>query len=106
MEPMISLEGAAGSLEGAAEKRALHRLAAEKNFYIHLTVYCAVIVFLAVVNWMTGGRPWWFLWAAGGWGLGIAVHALTVFGLFGSLRDWEARRLRELLEEERTRTKP
>jgi hypothetical protein len=99
MEPAVPTEG-------AAEARARKRLAAEKNFYIHLTVYCSVIALLALINWFTGSRPWWFLWPAGGWGLGLAIHALTVFGLFGSLRDWEDRRLRELLDEERTRGKP
>lgn len=85
------------------EERARKRLAAEKGFYVHLAVYVTVICFLFVINLITGSR-WWFVWPALGWGIGIALHAMSAFGL-GSLvgHDWEERRLRELIEQERER---
>jgi two-component system LytT family sensor kinase len=89
--------------DASAEARARRRLSAERGFYIHLTTYVIVIGFLFLINAMTGSR-WWFVWPALGWGIGILVHALAAFGLAGFLgRDWEERRLRELIEQEKTR---
>jgi len=62
-----------------AEKRARDI----KGFYIHLTVYCVVIVILTVVNFVTmriGGYTfYWFLFPLGGWGFGLFWHAMAVF---------------------------
>jgi hypothetical protein len=86
-----------------AEARARSRLAAEKGFYVHVATYVIVIGCLFIINAMTGSR-WWFIWPALGWGIGILVHALATFGLVGFMgREWERRRLNELIEEERSR---
>ena len=59
---------------------------------------------LFIINAPTGHGRWWFVWPAIGWGIAIAVHALYTFRLVGLLgRDWEERRLKELMEEERQR---
>ena len=54
-----------------------------KEFYIHLAVYCVVIVILAVVNIVTmriGDYTfYWFLFPLGGWGFGLFWHAMAVF---------------------------
>lgn len=87
-----------------AERRARRRLVAEKGFYVHLVTYVAVISGLFLINVLTSAGRWWFVWPAVGWGIGIAVHALSTFGLVGLFgRDWEERRLKELTEEERRR---
>ncbi|HTN49676.1 MAG TPA: 2TM domain-containing protein [Burkholderiaceae bacterium] len=91
-----------GQVEDAALARAQRRLRAEMGFYIHLAVYACIIAFLVFLN-MRTGSPWWFFWPAFGWGIGIAVHGLSVFGLNGAARDWKQRRLRELIVEERGR---
>lgn len=44
------------------------------GFYIHLTVYVAVMALLVAINALTGG-PWWVQWPLIGWGLGILGHA-------------------------------
>src|SRR5512134_2212792 len=86
-----------------AEARARSRLAAEKGFCVHVATYVIVIGFLFLINAVTGSR-WWFIWPALGWGIGILVHALATFGLVGFMgREWERRRLNELIEEERSR---
>jgi hypothetical protein len=87
----------------AIEERARRRLAAEKGFYVHLATYVIVIGCLVLINAITGSR-WWFVWPALGWGVGILVHALATFGLVGFMgREWERRRLDELIEDERSR---
>jgi hypothetical protein len=80
--------------------QAERRLRLEKGFYTHLVVYAAVNALLFFINSRTGS-PWWFFWPVLGWGIGIALHAFSVFGIHRA-RDWEGRRLRELIEEERT----
>jgi 2TM domain len=88
----------------SVEQRARRRLVAEKGFYVHLVTYVAVISALFIINALTGSGRWWFVWPAIGWGIGIAVHALATFGLVGLLgRDWEDRRLKELMDEEQRR---
>ena len=87
-----------------AERRARRRLGAEKSFYVHLATYVIVISGLFIINMLTGHGKWWFVWPAIGWGIGLTIHALSTFGLIGLLgRDWEARRLKELMEEEQRR---
>lgn len=96
--------GSIDSKEAASAERARRRLVSEKGFYVHLVTYVLVITGLFIINALTGHGRWWFVWPAVGWGIGIAVHALSTFGLIGLLgRDWEERRLKELMAEERRR---
>ena len=96
--------GSIDSNESASAERARRRLVSEKGFYVHLVTYVLVIAGLFIINVLTGHGRWWFVWPAVGWGIGIAMHALSAFGLIGLLgRDWEERRLKELIEEERRR---
>jgi hypothetical protein len=74
-----------------------------KGFYTHATAYVVVNIALFVINLVTGGG-WWFYWPLIGWGIGLGVHALNVFGLSGRLgQDWEERKTRELMDQERRR---
>ncbi len=82
--------------------KAKERLAEVKKFYTSLISYIVFIVFLGALNYYTNEwRYMWFLWAAFGWGIGITVQAIKVFGMspfFG--RNWEERKIREFMEEE------
>ena len=69
----------AATSETQALFRARKRAKAEVGFYIHLMSYLGVIAFLALINLMTTGYPW-FLWPAFGWGMGIFSHYMAVFG--------------------------
>ena len=85
----------------SVEQRARRRLRAERGFYVHLVIYVIVISGLFVINALTGHGRWWFVWPAIGWGIGLTIHALSTFGMISMLgRDWEERRLRELVDEE------
>ena len=81
--------------------RARKHVEALRGFYGHAMIYALVIGGLFIVNHFTGG-PWWAFWPALGWGIGLAFHALGVFGknrLFG--REWEERKVREYLDKQR-----
>ena len=84
-------------------QRAHARVQALKGFYTHATAYVLVNIGLFVINLLTGG-PWWFFWPLLFWGIGLGVHALNVFvlgGRFGG--NWEERKTREFMEEDRRR---
>jgi two-component system LytT family sensor kinase len=88
--------------ESDAYQRARHRVGQLRGFYSNLFSYVVVIAFLAVLNLMTDPHTLWFLWAAAGWGLGVALHAYSTFANHGVLgRAWEERKIRELMEHER-----
>ena len=71
-----------------------------KGFYTHATAFVLVNIGLFVINLLVGGA-WWFFWPLIGWGIGLGVHALNVFGFRGELgRDWEERKTRELMDQE------
>lgn len=61
------------------------RVEAKMGFYTHLSVYVAVIVFLAIINLLTSSSAIWFHWPMLGWGIAIVIHAATVFLFPGRL---------------------
>ena len=63
----------------ALRRRALRRATIEAVFHTHVMSYLGVMVLLAFINLLTTRYPW-FLWAAAGWGLGLFVHYMAVFG--------------------------
>jgi hypothetical protein len=84
--------------------RAHARVQAIKGFYIHVTVFALVNIGLFIINLLTGGG-WWFYWPLIGWGIGLGVHALGVFGFGGGPwgREWEERKTREFMDQDRGR---
>ncbi len=90
--------------EQARYDRARKRVEELKEFYQHLVVYVLINAFLIVVNILTCPGYRWFVWSLIGWGIGIAIHAATVFGpgrFWGA--EWEERKIKELVEKGRGR---
>ncbi|WP_370899112.1 2TM domain-containing protein [Chryseobacterium gossypii] len=88
--------------EASAYEKASRRVKELKGFYGNLTFYCLIIPFLAVLNLLTSPGHLWFFWPMLGWGIGLAVHAINVFGIG---KEWEEKKIRQLMEEERRKTK-
>ncbi len=81
-------------------KKAKEHVEQLKGFYGNLIAYCIVIPFLAIINYNTTAFPW-VIFPAIGWGFGVAVHGMEVFGynpLWG--KSWEERKMREFMEDE------
>lgn len=81
-------------------QKAKEKVEAIKGFYGNLLAYCIVIPFLAWLNLRTTGFPW-VVFPMLGWGLGVVLHGMEVYGynpLWG--KRWEERKLKELMEQE------
>ena len=86
-------------------ERAHARVQAIKGFYTHAIAFVVVNVALFAINALVGGG-WWFYWPLMGWGIGLGLHALGVFGFGGGGpwgREWEERKTREMMDKERER---
>ena len=71
-----------------------------KGFYGNLTAYCIVIPCLVILNYNTGSFPW-VIFPTIGWGFGVAVHGMEVFGynpLWG--KSWEERKIRNFMDDD------
>ena len=67
--------------EPAESLRTLAAAQVEKkqDFTIHLAAYLAVNAFLVVI-WAVSGGGFWPIFPIVGWGIGLALHAWSVFG--------------------------
>jgi len=90
--------------------RAKRRVKSIKGFYVHLSVYLIVNLFLFLSSVIANG-DWNNFWewqsysTAFFWGIGLAFHAFKVFGLFGILgNDWEERKIKELMDKDKSDT--
>lgn len=81
-------------------QKAKKRVKALKGFYIHLGVYLLVNSLLFLINITTSPGLLWFYWPLLGWGIGMVMHAIYVFG-FGQWlgSDWEEKKIKEIMEE-------
>jgi len=87
--------------------RAKKRVKSIKGFYVHLTVYIVVNVFLIISKSFSTGEfedlwEWQTYNTAIFWGIGILFHAFNVFGMGVLLgKDWEDRKIKELIEKDK-----
>ena len=86
-----------------AIRRRVHKLA---EFYQHLFIYTMVIGGLWVLNlWgmWNGVLPakwtdYWAVWPTLGWGIGVAIHAISMLPMWDFFsEEWEDRKVQELL---------
>lgn len=96
------MEATANYNENNAYFRAKKRVEELKGFYGNLISYCCVIPFLIFINLKFSPQFHWFWFSAIGWGFGLVMHALQVFGYS---KNWEERKIKEILEKDATNTK-
>jgi hypothetical protein len=61
------------------ERLAHKRASAKLGWYIHLTVYVLVNLFLFLSSEVAFGQRRWSVYPMLGWGLGVALHGVSVF---------------------------
>jgi hypothetical protein len=90
--------------ERASYDRARRRVRELRAFHVHATVFVVVNAILHIVNLVTSRGEYWALWPLFGWGIGLLAHAAGTFRwLPFSGRDWEERKIKELMERDRGR---
>ncbi|MGA9117656.1 MAG: 2TM domain-containing protein [Bacteroidota bacterium] len=76
------------------------RVEAIRGFYWHVVGYLVINVVLVVTNLFTSREYLWFIWPLMGWGVGLLIHALSLFGgLWG--KSWEERKIKEIIEKDK-----
>ncbi len=88
--------------------RAKEKVKKLKGFYWHLAAYITVNIFIITTNAINQGDSNIFYFGtfstAFFWGIGLAFHAMGVFGkdlLFG--KQWENRKVQEFMDEDKKR---
>ena len=95
IEPMSEDE-----MRRTAERRAHAKL----GFRSHLVVYVIVNLGLAALNLGLSPQYLWFLWSAGGWGIGLVAHGASVYLDGSNLRErMIAKEMERLRAEARSR---
>ncbi len=82
------------------EALALYKVRKLRGFYIHALYYAVVMTGLLLLNLWTArdGGPFWVIWPALGWGVGLLINGIKVNGLLPFLgADWERREVEKLL---------
>ena len=77
--------------------KAKKRVEELKGFYGNLISYCCVIPFLIFINLKFSPHFQWFWFSAAGWGFGLIMHALKVYGYSSN---WEERKIQEILQKD------
>jgi len=80
-------------------QEAKKRVEAIRGFYLHLVSYIVVNVALVIINLLTSTEYLWFIWPLIGWGIGLVIHAFSVFGGFWG-KSWEERKIKEIMEKD------
>ena len=85
-----------------AYERAKKRVREIRSFYMNLLCYCIVIRALIIINIIYTPEYYWFPFSMIGWGIGLLLHGMTAFDKIPFFnRDWEERKMRELIEKEK-----
>lgn len=83
-------------------QKARDRVQEIKGFYAHAAMYLLANAALVALNLATLHKNdgiIWFIWPVIGWGVVLAVHAISVFGIGRFLgKDWEQRRIQQELD--------
>lgn len=58
---------------------AIERLGAKREFNLHLATFVVVNTMLVIIWAVTGAGYFWPIWPIGGWAIGLALHAFTVY---------------------------
>ena len=82
----------------SAERDARRQVRRLKGFYRHLTVFLMVGTVMLVLSLLAAPHGRWLPWPLLAWGVGLLFHAAATFSHGRWLgRDWEERKLRDLM---------
>ncbi len=73
-----------------------------RGFYGHLIIFVIINILLFAINIIQGVHYLWFYWVTIFWGIGLCMHAFSVYGrprIFG--REWEEKKIKEIMDEQK-----
>lgn len=90
-------------IENKKYLRAKRKVENLKSFYIHLIVFILVntlLILINVLNYKEVGN-WWFIYPVIGWGIGLAIHGISItsFSFFGE--KWEGKKIEKYINEDK-----
>ena len=93
------------NLENSKYVKAVERVEKLKEFYQNLASYCIIIPFLIFINFRFSPGFHWFWFPIFGWGIGLVFHFLEVnnYNIFLG-KNWEDRKIKEMMEEDKNNT--
>lgn len=101
-EEMIEAKVQRKRLFDREEEEAIEYVKNLKGFHISWMTYVVVIAGLYILNITVSPDYLWVVWPALGWGIGIILHAISLFGLFGVFgADWERRQFEKRMNNRR-----
>jgi hypothetical protein len=85
-----------------AYRRARRRVREIRGFYVHVAVFVTVNFLLHLINFVATPKVYWAFWPLVGWGIGLLAHGLAAYRWMPFLgKDWEERKIRELMDKDR-----
>ncbi|RKS02007.1 MULTISPECIES: 2TM domain-containing protein [unclassified Flavobacterium] len=93
------------NLDEIKYQEAVKRVKKIKGFYTHAAVYVVINIILLIVNVQNSSEGifrWENVTTPLFWGIGLVAHGFSVFMptmIFG--KDWEAKKIKELMEKEK-----
>jgi len=84
--------------------KAKKRVMEIKGFYVHFLVYLVMSIFFLVINLLSSPGVYWFYWPILGWGIGVFFHAMGTFNKRFLGKDWEDKKIKEILEKDNKST--
>ncbi|MDH3698896.1 MAG: 2TM domain-containing protein [Flavobacteriaceae bacterium] len=93
-------------------KRAKKKIEQLKGFYIHLTVYVLVNIFILIniyISTLEDNEVFWqweHFFVCFAWGIGLAFHAINVFGFNPFIgKDWERKQIEKYMRQDEEEAK-
>jgi hypothetical protein len=73
-----------------------------RAFYLHLAIFVAVNILLHLINFVASPTVYWAFWPLFGWGIGVLAHGLATYRWMPFVgKEWEERKIRELMDHDR-----
>jgi hypothetical protein len=92
--------------QDVAYKKAKDKIKEIRGFYINLVCFCIAIPVLIYINLKYLPEFHWFWFSIAGWGTGLIIQGMFAFEWVPFLgKDWESRKINQLMEEARRREK-
>jgi len=80
-------------------ERARKEVKKQKSFYKNLANWVVFSLFLTFINLFTSSGFFWAAFPIIGWGIGVLLQGLGVFGFPGFSSDWEHKKMEEVLHQ-------